>query len=481
MRTLLSAVFLIASGLSGPAASPDELPISATKQLRVDVAAPKEKPPLVLGVNNGPEIGSGTHLVNDLASVGLTNQFHRSLDRLAPNISRALADVGISEIRTHDFMGPCDWYTIFPDWSADPELEASYHFQSSDEKISRIVQGGFAPYFRLGVSWNTFPANTDAWRVPPGFPHFDPAKWASICKHMVMHYNAGWANGFHYSIRYWEIWNEPDYSRFWKGTAEQYWTLYEQTARALKAYDPSLKVGGCGLANLANKPYYTKFIKFCSCRNVPLDFYSWHIYNQSRREYLVWASRTRETLDQNGFKATESHCTEWNVLCGKPEDPKHVNLIGVTHVAGTLIAMRDNGVSRAYFYPLTSTWGLFDPDGKWRKRSYAFQAFHWLQRDTPFPLVVEGREDTNYAVAAARSANASLVQVLVSDMDSKYRGFALAVDPDIGILLNHIIDICALLDVPFEKWFADSGIKSDKNDTKRYLFRKAQMTAHVTP
>ena len=62
-----------------------------------------------------------------------------------------------------------------------------------------------------------------------------------------MHYNQGWARGFHDGIRYWEFWNEPD-GLFWSGTPQQFYALYEKTARALKSVDPTLKVGGDGKA-----------------------------------------------------------------------------------------------------------------------------------------------------------------------------------------------------------------------------------------
>jgi hypothetical protein len=42
------------------------------------------------------------------------------------------------------------------------------------------------------------------------YPPQDYAKWARICEHIILHYTKGWANGFHYDITYWEIWNEPD-------------------------------------------------------------------------------------------------------------------------------------------------------------------------------------------------------------------------------------------------------------------------------
>ena len=42
------------------------------------------------------------------------------------------------------------------------------------------------------------------------FPPKDPEKWARICEHIIRHYTEGWADGYHYNIRYWEIWNEPE-------------------------------------------------------------------------------------------------------------------------------------------------------------------------------------------------------------------------------------------------------------------------------
>ena len=51
---------------------------------------------------------------------------------------------------------------------------------------------------------------------------------------MVMHYNKGWADGYHYNIQYWEIWNEPDFLPFWRGTAAQYHELYKKCARAIR-------------------------------------------------------------------------------------------------------------------------------------------------------------------------------------------------------------------------------------------------------
>ncbi len=122
--------------------------------------------------------------------------------------------------------------SIFPSWEADPEKESSYNWGPSDEVLRAIVDCGAEVFYRVGRSWSADPS-------PP--PDFD--KYANIVKHVAMHYNDGWANGFHYKIRYWEIWNEPDveeawypgYVRpFWSGTPQQFYRLDEKVARTLR-------------------------------------------------------------------------------------------------------------------------------------------------------------------------------------------------------------------------------------------------------
>ena len=89
--------------------------------------------------------------------------------------------------------------------------------------------------------------------LPP--PDFQ--KWAEICEHIIRHYTEGWANGYHWDIEYWEIWNEPDlhepdtpkeFKAAWGGTIEQFHELFRITAKHLKSCFPHLKIGGLALA-----------------------------------------------------------------------------------------------------------------------------------------------------------------------------------------------------------------------------------------
>jgi len=211
------------------------------------------------------------------------------------NSLQGYKDAGIYLIRTHDSYGPTDYdfYTTFYnkttlsfDSDFDPTNPVHYKWVSSntDAVISAIEENGFETYFRIGVSW---PSEQ---RKSPTAPPLDPdginfTKFAELVKRTVMHYNEGWDNGFEYDITYWEIWNEPDATNFWTGTAQQFYKLYEASVRAIKSLSSDLKVGGPGITgqstqNETKRAYRDNFLIYCRDNDVPLDFYSWHIYRR---------------------------------------------------------------------------------------------------------------------------------------------------------------------------------------------------------
>lgn len=72
-----------------------------------------------------------------------------------------------------------------------------------------------------------------------------------------------------------EVWNEPNMFTFFAGTMEDYFHLYEITAKAVKEVDPALLVGGPASAT---GDWIAEFIDFCEQRKLPLDFISTHNY-----------------------------------------------------------------------------------------------------------------------------------------------------------------------------------------------------------
>jgi xylan 1,4-beta-xylosidase len=357
-----------------------------------------------------------------------------------PALIEQYKQLRIDQVRTHDFMGPTEidskfvlgngaltWLIpdnaqragvvntgnasiIFPNWSADPDKPENYNFGPTDKVIAAIHAGGAEVFYRIGRSWG---ANIN----PPA----DPDKFAAVVKHIAMHYNQGWAAGFHYGIRYWEFWNEPE--GFWSGTPQQFCALYEKTARALKALDPSLKVGGDAKAFPYDDGGYREgFIDYSSSHHLPLDFYSWHTYaNGSADPYdaVRLGKEIRQILDGHGFAKAENVLSEWNLTANFTAEKKAElqSVHNAAYIGAVLSYLQDTPIDHAHFYRGDAAWmGLFDLNGKFFKTAYAFEAMGKML-GTPQRLAVSGTDSFGFAALAGRSRDGNTVQVLISNYE----------------------------------------------------------------
>lgn len=354
-----------------------------------------------------------------------------------PNLVRQYKDLSISQVRTHDSMGATDIdskfvYTdqeltnlipdpgqraavvkagnasiLFPDMSADPDKPESYNFGPTDKVLAAIRASGAEIYYRVGRSYGS-----------DFSPPADFDKYAEVVKHVAMHYNQGWANGFHYQIRYWEFWNEPE--GFWTGTPEQFYLLYEKTARALKSTDPTLKVGGNGQENpYGHTPYREGFFDYCAAHKVPLDFYSWHHYASAGDPYdaIRLARQIRGVLNAHGFPKAESILSEWNLKADytKAAKAELESAHNAAYVGAVLCYGQDAPLDGAHFYRGDAAWmGLFDLQGQYFKPAYAFQAMGKMF-DTPQRVAVEGTDTFGFAALAGRSTDDKTVQIFIAN------------------------------------------------------------------
>ena len=224
--------------------------------------------------------------------------------------------------RNHDanfnpgYGGPytVDISAIFPNFDADENDPKSYDFACTDEYVAITALAGTETFFRLGQA---IEHRIKKYHI---FPPKDYAKWARICEHIIMHYNYGWADGFEYGIKYWEIWNEPDLDvdtdnkRTWAGTVEEFYELYKVAAKHLKGRFPELKIGGpalCGRFDWADG-----FLAKMSAEGVPMDFFSWHRYNKFPEKMAEGAKIARELMVKYGYGDAESILNEWNYVRG---------------------------------------------------------------------------------------------------------------------------------------------------------------------
>jgi hypothetical protein len=255
---------------------------------------------------------------------------------------------------------------IFRNFDADETNPDNYDFAFTDELLKNMFKYDIKPIFRLGVTIEN-QAHIKAYHI---YPPKDYKKWARICEHIVMHYNEGWANGFHYDITYWEIWNEPENpgNEFgksqWTGTKEEFYELYNVTSKYLKERFSKIKVGGygsCGFYTLTRTnipesysefiPFFTDFLEYVTKNDCPLDFYSWHIYTSDIAELTAHAKYARETLDKYGFKNTEAHLNEWNIgVEGESFLLKH-SATGAAFVAAVMCLLQNTSyVDIAMYY-----------------------------------------------------------------------------------------------------------------------------------
>ena len=72
-----------------------------------------------------------------------------------------------------------------------------------------------------------------------------------------------------------EVWNEPNLIVFFGGSKEDYFHLYEITAKAIKEVNKNIKVGG---PSTSGTNWIDDFIEFVNHNDIPIDFVSTHQY-----------------------------------------------------------------------------------------------------------------------------------------------------------------------------------------------------------
>ena len=374
---------------------------------------------IIHGINGGPICYGG---VVDLSP------YHKTL--------------GIPLTRIHDANWPArdvvDVHAVFPNFGADADSPGSYHFAPTDDYLKSILAVGSGVMYRLGESIEHTPRKYYV-HEPPDFDH-----WAKICLGIIGHYNEGWAEGFHFNLRYFEIWNEAEIGAAqWDGNSEDYYRLYATAAKTIKTRYPTLMVGGPAAAGLGQlegdrltlAPHLRGFLEYCRKQSLPLDFLSWHMYAADPAAPVRGTAGLRRVLDEYGFQKTEIHLNEWNYLpnndwgavfgrngaqmqrsfedAGGPQ--------GAAFVACVLLGLQDAPLDMANFYTGDNgCWGLFNVFGVPKKTYHAFRAFKALV-DHPDRVLAEGGKPGELNAVAGLSTDRRELAIVVSNFKSTDR------------------------------------------------------------
>jgi xylan 1,4-beta-xylosidase len=201
------------------------------------------------------------------ASLSLRDDYRKDLDAVREA-------TGLSYIRFHGIFDH-DVGMV----NRDPDGSIRYNFSYIDQIYDGLLEHGVKPFIELGFMPPELTSDPNElqefWYHPNRAPPKNYAEWdamiTAFARHLVARYGidevASW---------YFEVWNEPNIG-FWAGEPKQstYYTLYDHTARALKAVNPRLRVGGPATAQGA---WATDFLAHTKKNNVPVDFLSTHVY-----------------------------------------------------------------------------------------------------------------------------------------------------------------------------------------------------------
>ena len=309
--------------------------------------------------------------------------------------------------------------SLFPRWSADANDPASYNFAATDKLVRASREIGADILFTIASS---IPFN----KLPPA----DVAKYAEVARHIVLHYNQGWAGGMTGAVRFWEIGDEPDLNKYhFAGTPEQFYAMYEAVARAIKSVDAGLQVGGPGLAFPINASaaFREGFIKVVAQRSLPCDFFSFKWYSDQSADPLDLSRASAvitAVLAANGLAGKTQFVTDWN-YAGIPTNRPDRLRMGV-YQAAALIYLQDTPVQRAMLFrgdaamytpedpDADMTTRMFNADGTPMKNAFGFAAVGRML-DTPLRIAAAGGDDKGFAVLAGRNTAGTEVQVLISN------------------------------------------------------------------
>ncbi|SFL52414.1 xylan 1,4-beta-xylosidase [Gracilibacillus orientalis] len=272
-------------------------------------------------------------------------------------------DIGFSYIRGHGLL--YDDIGIYREIEVDGEKKPFYNFTYVDRIFDAFLELGLKPFIEIGFMPKLLASDDQtifAWEgnvTPPNDYH----KWEDLIQAVTEHFIERYGRE---EVLTWpfEIWNEPNLVNFWKDAdKEEYFRLYQVTARAIKSVHGDIQVGGPAICGGSDE-WITDFLTFCNNENVPVDFVSRHAYT-SRPPHKVTADHyyqeltepdkmlrefkdVRQMIMDTDFSDLPFHITEYNTSYS-PINPVHDTTLNAAYLAKILSEGGDHVDSFSYW------------------------------------------------------------------------------------------------------------------------------------
>lgn len=201
---------------------------------------------------------------SDHAAMGLREDWRQQLKQCHD-------ELGFQYVRFHGLLD--NDMSVYSKWDNKPPV---YSFFNVDSIFDFLLRIGMKPFVELSFMPDDLASGSTTCFQYRGntTPPKSYADWGALIHTLTAHLVARYGVD---EVRTWffEVWNEPNLAYFWRGTQEEYFTLYRHAAESIKSVDVKLRIGGPATAVNAWIP---ELKTFCQRSGTPLDFVSTHHY-----------------------------------------------------------------------------------------------------------------------------------------------------------------------------------------------------------
>ena len=343
-RDLLAAASILPlAALPAGAATSAATPASAGAGRRIELDLARARDPL-------------DRFFNDCVGSDYPGTLYRP-DTLA-QLKTAVDELGFRRLRFHAIF-----HDVLKTVTRDAQGRLVFDFDGIDRLYDALLARHIRPLVELGFTPKAL-ATSDSkifyWAGNTSHPK--PDDWVAMVdafvRHLLQRHGAD-------EIRQWqfEVWNEPNLDGFWEHADQQaYFDLYTRTARAIKAIDPQLKVGGPSTAGAAWVP---EFLAHARDTSTPVDFVSTHTYgvdagfldefgvedrqlSPSPDAIVGDARRVRGQIQASHLPGLPLYLTEWSTSYN-PRDNVHDSYMSAPYVLAKLRESRGLVQSMSYW------------------------------------------------------------------------------------------------------------------------------------
>ena len=273
-------------------------------------------------------------------------------------LKTAVDELGFRRLRFHAIF-----HDTLKTVSRDSQGRLVFDFDGIDRLYDALLERRIRPLVELGFTPKAL-ATSDSkifyWAGNTSHPK--PDDWVALVdafvRHLLQRYGAE-------EVRQWqfEVWNEPNLDGFWEHADQQaYFDLYTRSAKAIKAIDPLLGVGGPSTAGAAWVP---EFLAHAKSTGTPVDFVTAHTYgvdagfldefgvedrqlSPSPDAIVGDVRRVRAQIEASHLPGLPLYFTEWSTSYN-PRDKVHDSYMSAAYVLTKLRQSRGLVQSMSYW------------------------------------------------------------------------------------------------------------------------------------